>query len=68
MYNVLNTGVPFILPPATHLRGRIVSSVACPSVQYFSTSPHKRHDFFGGRGGGIIEYTVCVLIFSTIFA
>ena len=32
----------------------ILSSVACPSLQYFSTVSHKRHDLLGGVG--IIYY------------
>ena len=40
----------------------ILSSVVCPALQYFSTLSHEQHDF---RGEKIIEYKICVLIFST---
>jgi hypothetical protein len=43
--------------------GRIISSVICPAVQYFSTLSHKRHDFREKA----IEHEMCVLIFSTPF-
>jgi hypothetical protein len=39
----------------------ILSSVVCPAIQYFSTLSHKRHDF----RENVIEYKMCVLIFST---
>ena len=42
----------------------ILSSVACPALQYFSTLSHKQHDFF--LGGESLK-TNCVLIFSTTF-
>jgi len=41
----------------------VMSPVACPTVQYFPTLSHKRHDF----GEKVIEYEMCVLIFSTTF-
>ena len=30
---------------AMRMRCIILSSVACPALHYFSTLPHKRHDF-----------------------
>jgi len=34
---------------AMRMRRTILSSVACPVLQYFSTLPHKRHDFRGKK-------------------
>jgi len=42
----------------------ILSSVACPALQYFYTLSHKRHPF---REKKVTEHKMCVLIFSTIF-
>ena len=39
----------------------VFSYVVCPSVSYFSTSPHERF------GGGIIDHEICVLIFYAMF-
>ena len=40
----------------------IFSSVACPTVQHFSTLPHTRHNF----RKNINEQIMCVLKFYTI--
>jgi hypothetical protein len=42
---------------------RILSSVACPPLQYFSQLSHKRQDF----RRKVIENKMCVLILSTTF-
>jgi len=39
----------------------ILSCVACPAVQCFSTLPHEWHDFRGG--GEDIEHKTFVLVF-----
>ena len=43
----------------------ILSSVACPAVQYFSTLPHKRHDF--RKKKKTIEHQMCVLLLPSTF-
>ena len=40
----------------------ILSSAACPALQYFSALSHKQHDF---RKKKIIEFNLCVLLLST---
>ena len=42
--------------------GAILSAVACPDLQYFSTFSQKRHDF---REKKVTERKMGVLIFST---
>jgi len=48
---------------ATRMRHIILSSVACPALQYFPTFSHKRYEF----RKKIIEHKMCVLSFSIIF-
>ena len=43
------------------IRPIVLPSVACPTLQYFSTLPHKRYDFL--RGKKVVEHKICVLIF-----
>jgi len=43
----------------------ILSYVACPTLQYFSTLSDKRNDF---RKQNVIEHQMCTLILSTNFA
>jgi hypothetical protein len=43
------------------MRHVILSSAVSLALKYFSTSSHKRHDF----REKVIEYKMCVLIFST---
>ena len=40
----------------------ILSSAACPALQYFHTLPHKLHNF---RKKKVLEHKLCALIFST---
>jgi hypothetical protein len=42
---------------------RVMLSVACPILQSFSTLSHRWDDF----RGGVIEFKMCVFIFSTTF-
>jgi hypothetical protein len=42
----------------------ILSSVACPTLRYFSTLSHKRHDF---RGENVIDNKMRVSVFSSTF-
>jgi len=50
---------------AKRMRHIILSSVACPGVQYFSTLSHQRHDF--RKRKKFAEREMCVLIFATTF-
>jgi len=50
---------------ASFLRSIILSSVACPALQYFFTLSNKRHDF--RKKKKVIEHKMCVMIFFTPF-
>jgi len=54
--------VALVIRHAKRLRLAILSSVASPALQYFSTLFHERHDF---RKKKIIGHKMYVLIFST---
>jgi len=52
-----------IIQHANRMRCSIMSSVACPALQNFSAIYHKRRDY----RENVIEYSKCVLNFSTPF-
>jgi hypothetical protein len=51
-----------VIQHAKRVRRIILSPVACPAVQHFSTFSHKRHDFWKK-----LLNIKCVLIFATDF-
>jgi hypothetical protein len=55
--------VALVIQHAMRMHHVILSSVACPALQYFSTLSHKRHDF----REKFTDYKIGVLIFSTTF-
>ena len=58
--------VALCIQHAMRMRHILLSFVACPFLQYFSTLSHEWYDFQEKK---VIEYTrkTCVSIFSTIF-
>jgi hypothetical protein len=46
----------------------ILSSLACPTLPYFSTISHERHNFRGGGGwrGDVIEHKICFDFSTTL--
>ena len=44
--------VALVIQHAKRMRRIILSSVACPALQYFPTLSHKWQDLGGGGGGG----------------
>ena len=55
--------VALIIQHAKRMCRIVLSFVTCPSLPYFSTLSHKRHDFHKN----VIEYKMCILIFPTAF-
>jgi hypothetical protein len=52
-----------VIQHANHMRYSILPSVACSALRNFSSLYHKRHDY----RENVIEYSKCVLNFSTPF-
>ena len=64
MYNVTLCVRVYVLLRIHHsMRMSILSSMLSPTLQYFSTLSHKRHDF----RKTFIERKMCVLILSKTF-
>jgi hypothetical protein len=57
--------VALVIQRATRMDHRILSSVACLALPYFSTLSHEQHDFWGGKKKKITEHNTCVLLLST---
>jgi hypothetical protein len=55
--------VALVIQHVMHMLHNILSSVACLTVPYFSTLPHKRYEF----RENVIEQKIYVLIFCTNF-
>ena len=54
--------VALVMQYAKRMRCTILSSVACPALQHFSTLSHNRPDFRKQS----FEYKICILILSAI--
>ena len=52
---------------AMRMRLVILSSVACPALQYFSTLSHQKAGCSKNKNKKSIEHKMCILIFSTTF-
>ena len=52
-----------VIQHSKRMRRTILSSVACPTLQYFPALSYKRHDF----RNEVIEYKMYLLIFSVSF-
>jgi len=64
--NVTYSEIVFVVSDMQHAtRSSILSSVACPFVRHFSTSPHKVTIFEENKK---IEHKMCVLIFCTVLS
>ena len=59
--------VALVTQHALHMCRIVLSSVARPALQYFSTLLHKGTIFLGRGRGEVIEYKICILIFSPTF-
>jgi len=57
--------VALVIQHARRVRRITLSSVACPALNIFP--PYLPNGTIFGRGGGVIEHKLRVLIFSTIF-
>jgi len=57
--------VALVIQHGKSMRFFILSYAVCLILQYFSTLSNKRHDLRGG--GGVIEYKMHAVIFSTTF-
>jgi hypothetical protein len=55
--------VALVIQHAKRTRRVVLSPVASPALQYFSTLSHKRHDL----KKKVITHKMCVAIFSTSF-
>ena len=53
--------IAFGIQHAMRMRRIMLSSMACPALQYFTTLSHKRHGF---RNKKVTEHITCVLNFT----
>jgi hypothetical protein len=64
--HILSVSVAFVIQHARRMRRIILSSVASLALPHFSLC-HKRHDFRGGGGGGLLNIKCVFCLFSTPF-
>ena len=57
--------VAFVVQNAKNMGPITLSSVVCLALTYFSTLPHKWHNFFFFLEKKVTVHKMCVLIFST---
>ena len=63
--SIIYSACVFVVLISQHPACAILSPVACPALQYFSTLSHKRYDFWKIKT--LTEHKICDLIFSTHF-